>query len=271
MSTATELAHVARLHYHRGLTRREIGERLGVSRFRVSRMLEEARAQGVVRIEIDDLQQDDDAAARLEEAFGLELAVVVRNEAEIAAAGAAWLPQLLRRNDVLGVAWGATLRALAERVDRLSLGTEVVQICGAVPGLPGGNGPSEVALVLAERLGGPAHLLPAPALTPARRQLLADPAVRPTVAKFATVTIALVGIGATRGGGHLLVHRFDCDGNLRAPEMPAIAISLEHLRAARVIAVAGGTRKQDAVRGALRSGLLDVLVTDARCAAHALR
>ena len=42
------------------------------------RLLEAARAEGVVRIEIEDeLRREDDLAARLEAAFGLDLAVVV--------------------------------------------------------------------------------------------------------------------------------------------------------------------------------------------------
>ncbi len=271
MSTATELAHVARLHYRRGLTRQEIGERLGVSRFRVGRMLDEALEQGIVRIEIEDRPQDDATATGLEEMYGLELAVVVPDAREIPAVAAGWLPQLLRPGEVLGVAWGTTLRALAEEVEPTPLGIEIVQICGAVAGLRGGSGPSEVSLVLAERLGGRAQLLPAPALTAARTELIADPAVRPTLQRFRRVTTALVGIGARPGGGHVLVYEFDQDGRLLVPELQAIAISLEHLRSARVFAAAGGTRKRDAVRGALRTGLLDVLVTDLACARYALR
>ena len=271
MSTPTELAHVARLHYRRGLTRQEIGERLGLSRFRVGRMLDEALARGVVRIEIEDGPQDDATAAALEQAYGLDLAVVVPDAREIPAVAAGWLLQLLRPHDVLGVAWGTTLRALAEVVEATQLGTEVVQICGTVAGLPGGSGPSEVSLVLAERLGGRARLLPAPALTAARSELVDDPAVKPTLERFRRVTTALVGIGARPGGGHVLVYEFDRDGALQAPELQAIAISLERLGSVRLIAAAGGAQKRDAVRGALRTGLLDVLVTDLACARHALR
>ena len=234
-------------------------------------MLEEAIAQGVVRIEIEDRPQDDATAAELEQAYGLELAVVVPDAREIPAVAAGWLVQLLRPDDVLGVAWGTTLRALADEVVATPLGTEIVQICGAVAGLRGGSGPSEVTLRLAQRLGGRAHLLPAPAWTAARSELIADPAIRPTLERFRGVTTALVGIGARPGGGHVLVYEFDRDGTLLSPELQAIAISLERLRSVRVIAAAGGPRKRDAVRGALRTGLLDVLVTDLACARHALR
>ena len=64
----------------------------------------------------------------------------------------------------------------------------------------------------------------------------------------------------------MLVHGFDADGVALASNLPAIALSEAQLRRARVIAVAGGERKAGAVRGALRTGILDVLVTDAACA-----
>jgi DNA-binding transcriptional regulator LsrR (DeoR family) len=48
-------------------------------------------------------------------------------------------------------------------------------------------------------------------------------------------------------------------------------MSRGQLSATRVLAAAGGRTKHAAVRGALCSGLLDALVTDAAAARHALR
>lgn len=271
MSSRPQLAQAARLYYLRGLTQQEVGRRLGVSRFRVMRLLEEARRVGVVRIEIDDeLEQRDDLAARLELAFGLELAVVVPDEQALARAGAATLERILRPGELVGVAWGETLSALVAELPPPATTHDVVQICGALPGLPSGTGPSEVALRLAGRLGGSAFLLPAPAHSAALDELLADATIRPTVALFSHVDVALVGIGVHRaGGGHLLVHVFDADGNVLDPE-PALALGLDDLRRARTVAVAGGERKHAAVLGALRTGLLSALVTDEAAALHAL-
>ncbi len=268
------LAHVARLHYGRELTKQEIARRLGVSRFKVARLLEQARATGVVRIEVDEpVAVDDERSRALEQRYGLDLALVVPGEA-LAAAAAGLLPGLLADGEVLGVAWGATLSAVAAALPGLARGTRVVQICGAVPGLEPGTGPTEVALRFAERLGGPVHTLPAPALASraARDELLAHETIRPTVERFADVSTALVGVGARPEGGHVLVHVFDRDGRLVETDLPdrAIALSLLPPRQARVVAVAGGEAKRDAVRGALAAGLVDVLVTDAGCAEGAL-
>jgi deoxyribonucleoside regulator len=278
-ASTVELAHVARLHYQRGLSKREIAARLGVSRFRVARLLAAAREAGVVRIEIHGgVDEADEKGSALERAFGLRHAVVARAREDVPSAAAGWLPQLVSTSDVVGVAWGATLRATAAALPSLSLGVPVVQICGAVAGLDSGTGPSEVAFQIAERLGGRVHTLPAPAhaAPAALRELLRNDAVRPTLDLFARVTVALVGIGAAPPGaaadaaGHVLVHVFDESGAMLPSELESIALPLERLRAARVIGVAAGPEKRRAVLGALRTGLLDVVVTDEATATFAL-
>jgi len=280
MSTRLEMAHAARLYYLRGLSKQEVAQRLGISRFRAARLLTAARDTGVVRIEIAaELDEADETAAALERAFGLRHAVVARTNEDVPPLAAAWLPQLLGPRDVLGVAWGATLRAVAGLLPQLELGIPVVQICGAIPGLDSGTGPSEVGFRIAERLGGTLHTLPAPALASAaaRDELLRNEAVRPTVSLFGRITVALVGIGgrlptdASPGAaGHMLVHLFDDTGRVLSADMNAIALPLEGLRTARVIAVAAGRQKRRAVLAALRTGLLDVLVTDEQTARYAL-
>jgi DNA-binding transcriptional regulator LsrR (DeoR family) len=265
------MAEVARLYYVRDLTQQQIAARLGISRFKVLRLLDQARAEGVVRFEIDEpIPVLDDLSSRLEQLYELETAVVV--ERDIAGAAAHLLPRLLRGNDVLGVAWGATLQLVAEQLPALGTRTPVVQICGAMPGLQHGTGPTELAARFAQRTGGPFHPLPAPALASrrARDELLAHDAVRRAVRMFRHVTLALVGIGVRPGGGHLLVHVFGEDGRLRKPEL-AVAMTADELRRARTFAVAGGAPKRGAVRGALQSGLLAGIVTDERCARWALR
>lgn len=261
------MAEVARLYYVRELTQQQIAQRLGVSRFKVLRLLEQARAEGVVRFEIDEgVPVDDELSQALEARFGLQSALVVKDG--VAAAAGDLLPRLVRPEDVLGVAWGETLARTAEHLAPLGAPVPVVQICGAIDGLVPGTGPTELAARYAAWAGDSFHPLAAPAVADegALRR-----AVRPTTAIFDRVSVALVGIGTRKdGAGHILVHVFDDDGAIVSQEK-AIALSVTQLRTARVVAVAAGTRKRRAVLGALRTGLLDVLVTDTVCARHALR
>jgi DNA-binding transcriptional regulator LsrR (DeoR family) len=232
----------------------------------VLRLLEQARAEGVVRFEIDEpVPVDDELSRRLEVRFGLERAVVVDDAIAEAAGGI--LPGLLRPRDVLGVAWGETLAAIVPHLAPPPARVPVVQVCGAIEGLVPGTGPTELAARYAAWAGGRFHPLEAPAVADERALRRA---VRPTTEIFDRVTLTLLGIGTRRdGAGHLLVHVFDDDGRIVSTER-AIALSVKQLRRTRVVAAAGGAGKRRAVLGALRTGLLDVLVTDAACARHAL-
>jgi DNA-binding transcriptional regulator LsrR (DeoR family) len=259
------MAEVARLYYVRELTQQQIAERLGVSRFKVLRLLEQARAEGVVRFEIDEpVPVLDELSRRLEERYDVSAVVVER---DVARAAAALLTQLVHPGDVLGVAWGETLASVALHLPELTDHVPVVQICGAIDGLVPGTRPTEVAARFAAKTGGSFHPLDAPAV--ADEQALRR-AVRPTTSIFDDVSIALVGIGVRPdAAGHILVHVFDEDGRIVSAER-AIALSVPQLRRTRVVAVAGGRRKQRAVLGALRTRLVDVIVTDAVCARRAL-
>ncbi len=298
------LAHVARRYYVARQTKSEIAGELGLSRFRVARLLDQAVRTGVVRFEIDEpVPVADQLARRLREAAGIRSAVVVATDDpdDLARAAAAWLPHLLVAGETIAIGWGSTLLAVVGRLpDGLHLGGEVVQACGGVAGLAPGSGPDEAATLLAARLGATARRLPAPALVhdrAGRDALLANPVVRPTIARFDEVTTVLVGVGALGAGGRsalvrsgfldarslaalrrrgavgdLLLYPFDQAGRIveSGLEERTIALALPVLRRARVIAVAGGAGKEEAIAAVLRTGIVDVLVTDAGCAAAAL-
>jgi DNA-binding transcriptional regulator LsrR (DeoR family) len=91
-------AQIARLHYVDGLSKQEIARRTGISRFKVARLLDAARAEGIVEIRIADPAGDGGAVARsLEMAFGLDLAVVAEGDDfdALGRAAADLLPELV--------------------------------------------------------------------------------------------------------------------------------------------------------------------------------
>src|SRR6202161_4640860 len=71
-------ARVARQYYLEGVSKIDIAERLGISRFRVARLLDSARESGLVRIEIGlpGGVLDAGLSAELCSAFGLRQAFV---------------------------------------------------------------------------------------------------------------------------------------------------------------------------------------------------
>lgn len=302
-------SQVARLFFDRQLSKVEIAARLGISRFRVARLIDGALADGLVRIEYRDLPADDRGlAGDLEKRFGLDLCAVAIVAADGAQAGAATysavarlaaavLHGLISSGDVIGVAWGSTLAAVVREIPtRSDPDLEVVQLAGSSTRLDRGRDAGELARVLADRLGATHRAIYAPAFVETaalRAALLREPEVADTVARFRVLDLAIVGIGAMPAGdgsaasslvqsgvldetevlrlaglgavGDLVVHPFDATGRFVAPDLAerAVAIGVEELRRVRrVVAVASGTRKAGAIRGALASGVVRMLVTD---------
>ena len=299
------IGQVARLFFERQLTKVEIATRLGISRFRVARLLDRALAEGVVRIEFRDTPTQDRAlGGRVAERFGIGRCVVAASDpsdAAVARLGAAVVDGLLEPGESIGIAWGSTVahvvRSMAARQDP---SLDVVQLAGSSTSLDAASDPGDLTRILAERLGASHRRIHAPAFVESaelRTALVRQPEVAETVERFARLDVALVGIGAfgttgsapssslLRSGalsraeverlarlgavGDLLVHPFTADGAFIALDLAerAIAISIDDLRRVpSVVAVASGPAKVAAIRGALRTGAIGVLVTDAATA-----
>ncbi|MBA2721028.1 MAG: hypothetical protein H0U52_17565 [Chloroflexi bacterium] len=296
---------VARLFFERQLTKVEIATRLGISRFRVARLLDRALAEGIVRIEFRDTPAQDRALGRrVEDRFGVGRCVVSESDDDRAVArlGAEVIDGLLDPGDAIGIAWGSTVarvvRAMPARDDAT---IDIVQLAGSSTSLDANEDPGDLTRVLAERLGARHHRIHAPAFvesTELRGAIVRQPEVAATVVRFDGLAVAVLGIGSFGGHdggasssllrsgalstgeiagltgvgavGDLIVHPFTADGQFVAPDLAAraIAISIEQLRAVpTVVAVAAGRAKVGAIRGALATGVIGVLVTDAATAA----
>ena len=295
---------VARLFFDRRMTRIEIAAHLGISRFRVARLLDGALADGLVRVEYRDLPVEDrDLARRLEDRFGLSLCAVAAEgptprAGAVAELAASLVDGLIGPDEMVGIAWGSTLAAVVAAVPpRHDPSIRVVQLAGSSSRLVGGRDAGELTRALADRLGAAHHAIYAPAFVDSaavREALIRAPEVADAVGRFGDISLAVVGIGAIPGDGvtpassllrsgalgaadvrrlvdlgaigELVVHPFDRDGRFVDASLAdrAIAIDVDRLRAVRrVVAVAWGIDKATAIRGALRSGVVRLLVTDA--------
>ena len=289
----------ARRYYMDGASKSEIASELGISRFRVARLLDRARRDGIVRIEIDAVTELDlDLGDELARRHGIRGAVVVRSGAatadlrlaQLGQAAAAVLGDILEASDVLGISWGRTLHALVGQLPRLPACT-VVQLVGSVPTLQLEVNAIELVRRLAERATGPVFPLHVGSAEMADA-LATDSMASATLARFDGLTRAVVGIGAwvpgtnsiraalsdadartvdeAGGVADIASIVLDADGRqVRAAGLPerCIAIREEQLRRVPdVIAIAGGADKAPAIRAALRSGLIHRLVTDEEAA-----
>jgi DNA-binding transcriptional regulator LsrR (DeoR family) len=205
-------ASIARRHYVDGRTKVEIAKEFRLSRFKVARLLEAARAQGLVRIEIGHAGTIDvDTSGRLVERFGLRHAIVVDTpdddpvslRANLGRAAADLLTEIVTVGDVIGLAWARSVQAIVAELKRLPP-VPVVQLTGALTSANdtsssvAGDSSVDIVREFARISGGPAYVFFAPFLVsdPATaRALRKQPDLARAFDRIPSVSIAIVGIG----------------------------------------------------------------------------
>lgn len=252
------------------------------------------------------LQRDVDLEMALRTTFNLRDAFVARRGSLgyeqmltlLGRLGAAYLDEVWTEPAVVGLSWGTAVYEVASALRPRRLpGSDIVQLIGGIGrGDPQIDGPG-VAMRVAQTVGGRYHTLNAPhiATNGAMRQaLLAMDAIQDTLQLGLQASFAVVGIGsvepdrssllragylspgelaairATGAVGDVCGTHFDAQGRILDIEINrrVIGINLRHLleTSCRVIGVAGGRAKARAIGGALRGGLVNVLVTDSSAA-----
>lgn len=301
-------ASVARLYHVHGVRQREIGTRLGMSQARVSRLLRQAEELGIVRTVVavpDGLHPE--LEDRVEDRFGVaEVHVIgVRDGDDLATAlgraAARHLADLLAGASTIGfTSWSTTLQALAFALPEQSRSgrSVVVEMLGDLGSPALQHTATRATQAMARALGAAPVFLRTPGVSasPAlRAAALRDTHVQRALRLLDDLDVALVGVGPaavhsqlkagdsyfspaqleglrSAGAAGQLNQRF-YDESGRALVTPlddlVVGVGLEQLaRARRRVVVAGGRDKHEPLRGALRGGWIDVLVTDAGTATY---
>jgi len=284
------------MHYESEMSQVDIAKRLGVSTATISRMLQRARREGIVRIEIPNLVAVDELGDALARALGLKAAAVVETPtAGALAALAGPVGDILGRaglgpGSVLAIGWGRAILGILDAGLPQIPGVLVVPATGGMQKHLPHFQVNEFVRLAAEQAGGTPHFVHAPYLPSAatRDAFLADPAIAESVALWDRIDAAVVGIGLPHAKnspeasaatpdeqalvlavGDVIRHYVDAEGRLVDwdGEGRMIAASPEQLRRAPlVIGAAIGVDKADAILGAVRAGLVSALVTDVRTA-----
>ena len=304
-----QLVQVARLYYLRSMTHQQIAGKLGISRVKVTRLLQQAVAEHIVEFRIADPAADTlELQERLEKVFGLKQALVApsgdtaqQTLDTLGRSAARWLGERLRDNLVVGVGWGRTLNAMAPHLAPAGhKGMVVVSLTGGLAANARQPNPYDTATAVASRIGAEPRYLLLPAVVdgePTRDLLMAQASVRAVTGLWTRADIVLMSIGllapdtgvfyslpdpsagvaaAERAGGagDLLARPFDSAGRFLSTDISrrTIAVEPEQLKRVPLVAgVAGGVVKAEAIAGALRTGLLSVLITDEKAARKVLQ
>lgn len=286
------LAEAAERYYVDGWSQDQVAAHLGTSRSNVSRLLEAARSEGIVRFVIDHPLR---RATVLEQAMrahaaDLDIRVLDRDGIDLVGrAGATWLGERLDGAHRVAIGWGRTVATVIGNVsvnDRHDV--EVVQVGGDLTMAPAPSG-HELVRRLADALGGSHRFLHAPAVVEdaaTARQLRAEPRIAAELDRARRADVALVGIGIPGQGfaesaaaappqaaAVIAARLIDDDGaEVTGPLRDrVIAIDLADLAAIpHVLGVAAGRDKGRAVAAVARSGILDTLICDRAAALGAL-
>ncbi len=290
------MATVARRYYLEGASKSDIATELGLSRFKIARLIDAARDSGIVRIELDSRGAINlDLSVRLSAAYGLRHCVVIdcpdddddALREHLGRAAAELLGEIVETGDVLGLAWGRSLMAMRPFLGPLNH-CDVVQLTGALS-LPGEASPIELVRDVARWSQGDAFFFYAPMMLPdaaTAQALRAQPEIARAVARFPEVTKAVVGVGAWEPGQSTVADalseherremyeagvraevssvQIDAAGTPVRTSLAArlIGIGPEDLRAVpEVIAIVYGSQKAAAVHAALRSDFVTSVVT----------
>jgi DNA-binding transcriptional regulator LsrR (DeoR family) len=294
-----QAALAARRYFIGQQTKSKIAEDIGVSRFKVARLIDTAINQGIVRFNITEPEDlNAELGERVRSKYNLK-AVLALDGPDMSTSelttplgnlAASLLDEILEDGQQLGVAWGRTLAAMAKALAHLPK-VDIVQVAGAPAGLDISQNPVELVHRLASLSGGTAYPIYGPMWTEdatLARKLREEPTVASVMDRYDHLDVMVVGIGSWRPAESCLCSGFpatwreealaagvqaDVCGTLidrngieihTQFDDRAISITSTQLRKIPdVIGIGGGREKADAITAVLRGGWIDVLVTDA--------
>ncbi len=302
MNIDQNLYEVSRLYYEQNLTQEEIAKRLFISRSGISRLLKQARDEGVVEITI---HTPYDRMRNLEyeffQRFQIDEIRIVDTDKRpnpsdfdtVVKLAAIYINSLLNDKSLMGLTWGKSIMGAIRELHptRYLPKMHVAQMTGSIEShTPIIDGPDLVRCV-AEAYGCNYHYLMVPFTVEnkeVRDSLIKRPSVIETLSIAENANVMLTGIGSkTHWGnyvkekelkeiedsgaiGYVAGYYFDIHGNIiDLPEFYDRIICVSQnvfLEIAFRIAVIADVVKATAVLGALRGKLINSLITSSKVA-----
>jgi deoxyribonucleoside regulator len=301
-SKAHLMVKVAKQYFETGMTQQEIATSLRISRSSVSRLLSRAREEGIVQIAIEvPLGIFPELEKALEKSYDLVEVIVVETQnydsavgvaLDLGIAAASYLERTIQKNDIIGFAWGTTMKSMVDAVQPLKIpDVKIFQMNGGLtPQMTDIHGTS-LTRNLANRLGGEAYMIQAPGVvdSPQTQNIfMSDTTVQQVFDIAQEASMAFLGIGTIaddtlwgRAGllsdevtneleslnavGDIMSRYYDEFGKLVNSSLcqRVVGIPIDRfLGIPRRIGVAGGRNKFKAILGALRGGYINILITD---------
>lgn len=288
------MAEAATLYYEKNCTQQEIAGKLGLSRQTVSKLLNDAIKENIVEIKIHNPKKDCAALEReLCEKFNIESAVVcstsgkgedIRRMMTVKAAVEHIVPILKNGGQKVAVSWGRTIQSLiSELPDMKTQNNVIFPLFGATDNERPYFLSNEIARGMADKIGAGIKYAWFPYLPDDLSDcdlLKKTSYYKKLQGLWDDIDLAIVGIGNTdvldlfsksfgysekndKAIGDIATHFFSENGEVLGLYENTLCASFENLKNAKqTVAVACGEDKVEAIRGALKTGLITTLVTD---------
>ena len=217
------------LLYEKNYTQVEISKMLGISRVTLNKMLDEAKREGLVKIEIVDVKGTVNTfklEEQMKETFGLSDVRLVPCQGEddsgllrrTAAEAASYLERILRSGMRLGFSWGRMLNTMAEYLNENHAiqGLDIYSLVGGSYSVAEFQ-PNLLIQHVVEKYGGATHILTAPYMcqTPELCQAIKrEPQIAQILEEAKNLDITMVGIGGGPPQGAETFSYYPFDGSI---------------------------------------------------------
>ena len=297
------LTEIAIAYYEHEQTQEEIAKRFGISRIKVGRLLKKARSEGIVEINVkyhpifsSKIEQ------QFVNAFGIKRALIAvdhqdeeEQRRQVAALVTNYLSSVLKSNMTVAVGQGRNVASVASHIGVFPE-KQCKFICGIGGTLRNGEliDADHISRNLARKFNGTSETLYAPAYVENRelkKAFLQNRVIKETLERASKADIALVGIGDMNENSYMVqlgwfspqeiisasinqgvvgdiagYSFIDIQGRPVDTVMNdrVIGLNLEELKNIPcVIAIASENAKATAILAALRSGVIDIIATNA--------
>ncbi|WP_075981951.1 sugar-binding transcriptional regulator [Bacillus massilinigeriensis] len=295
-----KIIEAAKLYYLLDYNQNQIASKLGVSRPTVSRLLQQAKSEGIVKIQITNpMENSTNLAKQLEKKFNLKKAIIAtipQYESHIiknylGEKAADYLDQIVSDNDIIGIIWGTTLYHIAvELKQKYVKNVKVVQLKGGISHSNKNTYASEILYLFGKAYNTTPIHLPLPAIVDqvlVKQAMEEDRHIRTILELGKQANIAIFTTGPVQDEsllfqlgyfseddikmlypnavGDICSRFFDMNGDICNKDLNnrTLGIELDELRKKEYsILVAGGANKINGINGALKGKYANVLITD---------
>ena len=293
-----EFIKVAYYYYKTGMTQDQIAKKMSMSRQRVNRILKKCLESGIVKISIEEYENENvEFETQLEALTGMNEIIIANSENSdlndsLGSAASSYLQRVIKDNDIIGFSRGRALSCLVNRlmpVEKKNL--KVTQLVGGLNALESHTNSDDIVRHSAQILDAKPYFMYAPIIVESKQlrdSMLNESFFSQVYHTMKSCTVAVVGIGdmsiqstfvqknfitekenkvlkSKKAVGEICTHYFDSDGKIIESGINDRMFAIDAMSFKNIplrIGIAGGREKVSAISGAVMGNLINVLITD---------